>query len=184
MRQPGFDNGGTWTLQDENEARALQRMMRKRGVKTVLELGYGNGGNARLWDAAITDGVIMSVGRGILIEPPKLRSHFYYVTGDTADPSTVYKINYVFKKEVINGADMLSLNGSREGEYPMHDFRQYSLYLHENGVAVFQGINDVRVRRAYDMIGQLHPHREIVNADNPHKDRFGIGVIFMHEAML
>ncbi len=181
--------------QVKREIGTLLSMLRKRNVKSMMEIGTRNGGTLFLFSWTLpSDAKIISldlpseqsIKRGYdRFKTSRLASFIQtgqqltLLRGDSHNPSSLSKAKSALKGEKI---DFLFIDGDHTYEGVKKDFEMYSPLVRKGGLVAFHDIcgHDLgvsEVDRYWSEIKNRYPHTEII--ENPNQKWAGIGLLYV-----
>jgi len=139
-------------LQKESEIVKFLEYCLDKNIKTVLEIGTGNGGTFYLFSEFINkDGKNITIDN---IHNEELRkaikkwsNNNYYVTGDSHDKNTFLMVQEILKDEKI---DLLFIDGDHSYNGVKKDYEMYKSMVRDGGFIVFHDIVDSEYHRSLD----------------------------------
>jgi predicted O-methyltransferase YrrM len=185
-------------VQKITEFASLLRLLRRRKLKSVVEIGTARGGTLYAWcKIAVSDAMIISIdlpggpfgGGYSLNDTKRFRTYkkknqkVYFLRKDSHIPETKNRV-----VEILDGRkiDLLFLDGDHRYRGVKKDFQLYSPLVKQNGLIVFHDIlrhpkvPECKVDKFWNEIKSRHKNVELVDRED---DRGwgqwgGIGVIY------
>ena len=183
-------------FQKISELAPLIRILRRRTLRTVVEIGTFKGGTFWLWcQLAKSDASIISIDlkrksksemkmakylRGLAVDSQNIR----LVRGDSGDINTK---NQLIEKLYGSKIDLLFIDGDHSYQAVKNDFEFYSPLVRKGGIVVFHDIMDpapfptIQVNRYWNELRDKYKVREFVDFDDERGwgKWGGIGVVYM-----
>ena len=185
-----------------SELTPLVRLLRRKRLDTVLEIGTARGGTFALWCAvAQPDAVLVSIdlpggmhGGGYSEQEAerfrgfaRRRQQVHFLRADSHAETTRDELAAILDGRSL---DFLMIDGDHTYEGVANDYRMYSPFVADGGLIAFHDIlphpqvPDCQVDRLWTELRQSGEHLEFTDADD---DRGwgqwgGIGVLIHHDA--
>lgn len=185
-------------VQKVSELSPLITLLRRRNIRTVVEIGTAKGGTFYAWcRIAATDATLISVdlpggpfGGGYSLKDiktfrryGKMKQKLHFLRADSHKRETVDRLESILKGRKI---DFLFIDGDHRYSGVKRDWKLYSGLVKQNGLIAFHDIlfhpkvRACKVDRFWNEISQDYRHREFTDMDD---DRGwgqwgGMGIIF------
>jgi cephalosporin hydroxylase len=201
-----FEFGGRTVLLNRDELDHVASMIKEKGFKIIMEIGFYDGGSALYWNSLVDGGWIMSMEK---MKPPVTLyeavkntceakgNGFSLFLFDSTSPLAVSAVRSVliprkiqdnsllpdFGKSVSFGTDlqldMLFIDGDHTGSTPLDDFVNYSPFVREGGMVVFDDLNSKDVRSAFSKASLGRKTEEFISPNPSVAGWNGLGVIHL-----
>jgi predicted O-methyltransferase YrrM len=185
-------------VQKVSELSPLLSILKRRRLRTIVEIGTGKGGTLYAWcKMAEPDAMIISIdfpggpfgGGYSLNDMKKLRTYkkkhqkMYFLRKDSRKKSTKEELITKLKGRKI---DFLFIDGDHRYKGVKKDWELYAPLIKQNGLIVFHDIlfhpkiPQCKVDRLWNEIKREYDHREItdINDDRGWGQWGGIGIIY------
>lgn len=185
-------------VQKVSELSPLLSILKRRRLRTIVEIGTGKGGTLYAWcKIADPDAMIISIdlpggpfgGGYSLNDMKKLRTYkkkhqkIYFLRKDSRKKSTKEELITKLKGRKI---DFLFIDGDHRYRGVKEDWKLYAPLIKQNGLIVFHDIlfhpkmPQCKVDRLWNEIKREYDHREItdINDDRGWGQWGGIGIIY------
>lgn len=176
--------------QKQEELEMLIKILRRRKLLTILEIGSGRGGTLYVWmQVAEKNATVITLDKKIVIQTKKIikekhrNQNIHLVEKDSHLKNTKLFIQSIIKNKKI---DLLFIDGDHTYKGVKNDWDLYSPLVKKGGLIVFHDINkhdkkSCKVEKFWQQIKQHHSHLEIcldINNDRGWGKWGGIGVIY------
>jgi predicted O-methyltransferase YrrM len=176
-------------LQLPDEIVQLKDVMKEVGVKSVLDIGFYNGGTVLMWNDMIENGLIigMDLQRQNVAELEyiqrelKLKNNrFVFVECDSTLETSPSLLVKSWPTDMLPPSfDMILIDGDHRGEAPIKDWNNYRQFVLAGGIIAWHDINDKSVRAHYDKACEGKKHKEFISPNNPLPGWNGLGCIYV-----
>lgn len=175
-----------WPGQNRFEILSLLRMLRKRNLKTILEIGTAGGGTLFLFSRiASHDATLISIDnnyswrKSFIKSFATKRQNILLVDMNSHQKQTRNKIKHILKDKKL---DFLFIDGDHSYNGVKDDFSMYAGFVKHGGIIAFHDILLAdTVGKFYQEIKNKFKHIEIIDREvkNDREIKKGIGVLYV-----